>query len=342
MRHSSASQLCGAYATRGAYVQQGGVFSYVSLESQLPADQPLRAVRALLDEALASMSHDLGRAYAEGGRGSVPLGWLVRAPMEQFDYDQLFRWFVGLSVDEPVWDHSTFTKNRERLIETKVARKLLRRVVRRARDAVLLSNEHCTVDGTLIESWVAVKGMRRRDGCDEPPGPGRNPAVDFHGERRTNETHVAAKDGRKGGSTLDGRTTRHAGDRATRRFRKQVEEIFGWGTDGRPLRKMKVRGLAKVRFVAGLTVGCCALLRVLRLTAPPLPLSTWGRRLRSDLHDPDVQPSERERSRGDAPARPLGRPACQKNLSMSFETVMSTFFSTGYQGFKSRPPPLGS
>jgi len=193
---------------RGADVQQGGLFSYVSVESRIPANHPLRAVRTLLDEALASMSRDFDRVYAEGGRSSVPPERLVRALvlqvlysirserllMEQLDYNLLFRWFVGLSIDEPVWDHSTFTKNRERLIEAKVARKLLRRVVRQARRSGLLSNEHFTVDGTLIESWAAVKSMRRRDGSDEPPGPGRNAAVDFHGERRTNETHVTPHD----------------------------------------------------------------------------------------------------------------------------------------------------
>jgi transposase len=208
MRHDSASQLIGANAMRGADVQQGGLFSYVSVESRIPANHPLRAVRTLLDEALAAMSRDFDRVYAEGGRSSVPPERLVRALvlqvlysirserllMEQLDYNLLFRWFVGLSIDEPVWDHSTFTKNRERLIEAKVARKLLRRVVRQARRSGLLSNEHFTVDGTLIESWAAVKSMRRRDGGDQPPGPGRNPAVDFHGERRRNETHVAPHD----------------------------------------------------------------------------------------------------------------------------------------------------
>jgi len=379
MRQDSASQLFEANAMRGADVQQGGLFSYVSVEDRIPANHPLRAVRTLLDEALAAMSRDFDRVYAEAGRSSVPPERLVRALvlqvlysirserllMEQLDYNLLFRWFVGLSIDEPVWDHSTFTKNRERLIEAKVARKLLRRVVRQARRSGLLSNEHFTVDGTLIESWAAVKSMRRRDGRDEPPGPGRNPSVDFHGERRTNETHVAphdpeaklyrkapsapaklhylghvlmehrtglpvdvevteangfaereaaltmldrlpkrahrtlaadkaydttdfvaalrernvtphvaANDGRRGGSALDGRTTRHAGYRASQRLRKRVEEIFGWGKDGRPMRKMKVAGLAKVSFLVNLTVGCYALLRVARLTAPPLLVST--------------------------------------------------------------------
>src|SRR5574337_477903 len=193
---------------RGADVEQSGMFSYVSLESRVPQNHPLRAVRTLLDEALTAMTRDFERVYAKDGRPSIPPERLVRASTlqvlysirserllcEQLDYNLLFRWFVGLSIDEPIWDHSSFTKNRDRLIEAKVARKLLRRVVKRARAAQLLSNEHFSVDGTLIESWAAVKSMRRRDGQDDPPGPGRNPSVDFHGEKRSNETHVSPSD----------------------------------------------------------------------------------------------------------------------------------------------------
>jgi transposase len=193
---------------RGDDVQQGGMFSYVSLEARVPSAHPLRGMKALLDEALSGMSRDFDRVYASEGRPSIPPERLIRASTlqvlysirserllcEQLDYNLLFRWFVGLSIDEPIWDHSTFTKNRDRLIEAKVARKLLRRIVRKARDARLLSNEHFSVDGTLIESWAAVKSMRRRDGKDEPPGPGRNPTVNWHGEKRTNETHVSPKD----------------------------------------------------------------------------------------------------------------------------------------------------
>ena len=151
---------------RGDDVQQGGMFSYVSLESRVPADHPLRGIKALLDEALKGMSRDFERVYASEGRPSIPPERLVRASTlqilysirserllcEQLDYNLLFRWFVGLSIDEPIWNHSSFTKNRDRLIEARVARKLLRRVVRKARAAQLLSNEHFSVDGTLIES----------------------------------------------------------------------------------------------------------------------------------------------------------------------------------------------
>ncbi len=113
---------------------------------------------------------------------------------EQLDYNLLFRWFVGLSIDERIWDHSSFIKNRDPLIEMNVARKLLRRVVRKAGKAQLLSNEHFSVDGTLIESWAAVKSMRRRDGSDGPPGLGRNPWMKWHGEKRTNQTHWSPTD----------------------------------------------------------------------------------------------------------------------------------------------------
>lgn len=193
---------------RGDDIRQSGMFSYVSLEARVPNSHPLRGIKGLLDEALAGMSRDFDKVYATEGRPSIPPERLVRASTlqilysirserllcEQLDYNLLFRWFVGLSIDEPIWDHSSFTKNRDRLIEAKVARKLLRRIVRKARDARLLSNEHFSVDGTLIESWAAVKSMRRRDGKDEPPGPGRNPTVNWHGEKRTNETHAAPKD----------------------------------------------------------------------------------------------------------------------------------------------------
>ena len=193
---------------RGDDVQQGGMFSYVSLESRVPASHPLRGIKALLDEALSGMSRDFDRVYAREGRPSIPPERLVRASTlqilysirserllcEQLDYNLLFRWFVGLSIDEPIWDHSSFTKNRDRLIEAKVARKLLRRIVRKANAAQLLSNEHFSVDGSLIESWAAVKSMRRRDGTDGPAGPGRNPWMNWHGGKRNNETHVSPTD----------------------------------------------------------------------------------------------------------------------------------------------------
>ena len=193
---------------RGTDVQQSGMFSYVALESRVPAEHPLRRIRPLLEETLQSLDRTFKAIYAETGRPSIPPERLIRASllqvlysirserqlMEQLDYNLLFRWFVGLSVDDPVWDHSTFSKNRERLIESGVARKIMKRLLKRARRERLLSSEHFSVDGTLIEAWAAVKGMRRRDGQDEAPPPGRNPSVDFHGARRSNETHVSPVD----------------------------------------------------------------------------------------------------------------------------------------------------
>jgi transposase len=151
---------------RGTDIQQSGMFSFVSLESRVPPDHPLRGIKALLDEALTGMSRDFQRVYAREGRPSIPPERLVRASTlqilysirserllcEQLDYNLLFRWFVGLLIDELIWDHSSFTENRDRLIEAKVARKLLRRMVRKAKKAQLLSNEHFSVDGALIES----------------------------------------------------------------------------------------------------------------------------------------------------------------------------------------------
>ncbi len=186
------------------------MFSYVSLEQRVPFDHPLRAIRTLVDSVLREMSPEFDRLYSRIGRPSVPPERLLRAIllqafytirserllMEQLDYNLLFRWFVGLTVDEPVWDHSSFSTNRDRLIEANVARRLLRKVLARAKRAKLLSAEHFSVDGTLIEAWAAVKSMRRRDGKDDPPPPGRNPSVDFRGQRRSNETHVAPHDPR--------------------------------------------------------------------------------------------------------------------------------------------------
>ena len=193
---------------RGTDVQQSGMFSYVSLESRVPADHPLRGIKALLDEALSGMSRDFERVYAAEGRPSIPPERLVRASTlqilysirserllcEQLDYNLLFRWFVGLSIDEPIWDHSSFTKNRDRLIEAKVARKLLRRMVRKATKAQLLSNEHFSVDGTLDrvlgggQEHAPARRQRRT------AGPGSQPGGGLHGEKRTNETHVSPSD----------------------------------------------------------------------------------------------------------------------------------------------------
>ena len=169
---------------RGPDVQQSGLFSYVSLEERIPADHPLRGVRALLDEALSSMSRDFERVYAEGGRASIPPERLVRALTlqilysirserllcEQLDYNLLFRWFVGLAMDDAVWAPTTFTKNRDRLLEGDIARAFFADVVEQARGRRLLSAEHFTVDGTLLEAWAGQKSFKRKDQPQDPAG----------------------------------------------------------------------------------------------------------------------------------------------------------------------------
>jgi transposase len=193
---------------RGDDRQQTELYSYVSTEERIPQSHPLRALRVLLDRALQELSRDFNKMYADHGRPSIAPEKLLRALfvqalysvrserqlMEQLDYNLLFRWFVGLSVDEPVWDASTFSKNRDRLLEREIARKLLARVVEQAREADLLSTEHFTVDGTLIQAWASLKSFRRKgEKPDEPDDPG-NPTVNFHGETRRNDTHESSSD----------------------------------------------------------------------------------------------------------------------------------------------------
>lgn len=195
---------------RGTDDRQDGMFSYVSLEARVPQDHPLRPVRKMVDEALKSMSRDFSRLYASEGRPSVAPERLLRALLlqvfysirserllnEALDYNLLFRWFVGLSADEPVWERSTFSKNRDRLLEGDVARRFFDHVLAQAQGAGLTSDEHFSVDGTLIEAWVSHKSFRRKDGSDDdnPDGAGRNAGRNFHGEKRSNATHASTTD----------------------------------------------------------------------------------------------------------------------------------------------------
>ena len=194
---------------RGADGQQSGMFSYISAERRVPKDHPLRAIRAMVDVALRNMGPQFDAMYAKVGRPSIAPEKLLRALllqilytvrsermlMEQLDYNLLFRWFVGLNLDDPVWDVTVFTKNRERLLGAEVANTLFAEVLAQASSRNLLSTEHFTVDGTLIEAWASHKSFKRKDGCGQPPpdDPG-NPTVDFHGERRGNETHQSTTD----------------------------------------------------------------------------------------------------------------------------------------------------
>src|SRR4051812_39237367 len=193
---------------RGADEQSGAMFSYVSLEERVPQDHPLRAIRQITDRALARLSPQFGALYVNFGRPSVPPEQLLRALllqalytirserqlMEQLDYNLLFRWFVGLSMDARVWSPTTFTKNRDRLLRGDIAQAFFEAVRLHADSERLLSDEHFTVDGTLLEAWASHKSVRPKD--DEPPTPGGggNPTVDFRGERRTNDTHQSTTD----------------------------------------------------------------------------------------------------------------------------------------------------
>ena len=184
------------------------MFSYLSPEQRVRQDHPLRAIRAMADLALGNMSARFDQMYASTGRPSIPPEKLLRAQliqmlysvrserllMEEIDYSLLFRWFVGMNLDEPVWDVTVFTKNRDRLLDGDVAREFLGEVVQQAQEKNLTSDEHFTVDGTLIEAWASLKSFQRKGEQNTPPDDPGNPTVDFHGEKRSNETHESTTD----------------------------------------------------------------------------------------------------------------------------------------------------
>jgi transposase len=346
------------------------MFSYVSPEQRVPPDHPLRAIRRLVDEALHEMSREFDRLYAAVGRPSVPPERLLRAQllqvfysirserllMEQLDYNILFRWFVGLEMDEPVWAPTVFTKNRDRLLTQEVAVSFFKRIVQRA--APYMSDEHFTVDGTLIEAWASQKSFQPKDG--PPDGDGRN----FHGQARKNDTHASKTDPdaklyrrshhgearlcylghllienrngliveamattangsaeraaakrmlgkprtkrhqamrrtvgadkgydtrdfiadtralgvtphvtqnltRRGGSAIDGRTTRHEGYAISQHARPRIEPAFGWLKTIAWLRKIKLRGLPNVDWLVVFASAAFNLRRLVTLTAAP-------------------------------------------------------------------------
>jgi transposase len=189
---------------RGSDPKQDGMFSYVSPEQRVPAEHPLRPLRTMVDDILKEMSPRFAKLYADRGRPSIPPERLLRALLlqilytvrserlliEQLDYNLLFRWFVGMGMDEVVWHHAVFSKNRERLLNEEVAEVFFQRVLERAKP--YLSDEHFTVDGTLIEAWASHKSFRPKDGGEPPSENGRD--VDFHGEKRSNETHQSTTD----------------------------------------------------------------------------------------------------------------------------------------------------
>jgi transposase len=342
---------------------QSGMFSYVSLDDRIPTAHPLRGVRKLADAVLAEMSKDFDGMYATVGRPSIPPERLFRALllqvfysvrserllMEQLDYNLLFRWFVGLEIDEPVWNHAVFSKNRDRLLNQEVAQRFFGKVKAKAQG--LMSDEHFTVDGTLIEAWASHKSFQRKDDDDQP---GSGTTGNFHGEKRANDTHESRTDpearlykksagqeaklsylghvvvenrngliaaamttqadglaerdaallllqglGKRRGrhitvgadkaydtkdfvstvrelhgtphvtqntnnrrSAIDGRTTHHPGYEISLSKRWLVEKPFGWLTQIGPLKKVKLRGLAKVDW---LFVFSCAAFNLFRI-----------------------------------------------------------------------------
>jgi transposase len=354
---------------RGDDRQPDAMFSYVSAEERVPKDHPLRAIRTLVDGVLRDMSRDFDGLYATVGRPSIPPERLLRAQllqifysirserllMEQLDYNLLFRWFVGMEMDEPIWDVTVFTKNRDRLLNQEIARGFFRRVVERAQD--LMSDEHFTVDGTLIEAWASQKSFQRKDGGTD--GDGRN----FRGEERKNDTHASKTDPdarlyrrsnnaesrlaylghllienrhgliadamatqadgyaerdagllmlharwtrapggrrtvgadkgydvrdfvattralgttphvtqnltRRGGSAIDGRTTRHVGYAMSQHARPRIEPAFGWLKTIAWIRKVKLRGLANVDWLFVFASAAFNLIRLPKLLPQP-------------------------------------------------------------------------
>ncbi len=337
---------------RGEDLHQDHLYSYVSPEQRVPANHPLRPIRQMANSVLERLSPKLDALYSAVGRPSIPPEKLLRALllqvlytlrserllMEELDYNLLFRWFVGLNLDDPVWDATVYCKNRERLLKGKVAQAFFQEVLKLAGEHQLLSDEHFTVDGTLIEAWASLKSFKKKDAAPAPPpeDPG-NPTVNFHGEQRSNATHASTTDpeallsrkgpgkeaklnylghvlmenrhglavqteltaatgtaerdaavtmvaaqapaggvtlgtdknydtqgcvatlrdagvtphvaqntGRRGGSAIDGRTTRHPGYALSQRVRKRVEEIFGWLKTVGGMRKTRFRGKARV------------------------------------------------------------------------------------------------
>jgi transposase len=196
---------------RGSDQQQSHVFSYISPEQRVRKDHPLRPIRTMVDEILKQLSLQFSRMYAKVGRPSIPPEQLLRAQllqmlysvrserllMGEMDYNILFRWFVGLNLDDPVWDATVFTKNRDRLLEAEVAKEFLARVVGQARQKGWTSDEHFTVDGTLLEAWASLKSFqpKEKEKPDaSPPEDRGNLTVNFHGEKRSNQTHASKSD----------------------------------------------------------------------------------------------------------------------------------------------------
>ena len=195
---------------RGSDERTGSLFSYVDLEARVRKDHPLRAIRFLVNQTLTAMEQDFAMLYAGIGRPSIAPEKLLRAMllqafyslrserllMERLEFDLLFRWFVGIGIDEPAWDHSTFSKNRDRLLEGAIAARFLSTLMAQPKVKRLLSTDHFSVDGTLVQAWASMKSIKPVQGPDDPapPSGGRNADTNFRGETRSNETHASTTD----------------------------------------------------------------------------------------------------------------------------------------------------
>jgi transposase len=193
---------------RGTDQRSGSLFSYVDIEARVPKEHPLRGVRELVNGALSKLDKRFGELYSKDGRPSIAPERLLRASllqlfysirserqlMERMDFDLLFRWFVGLGIDDPVWDHSVFSKNRDRLLNTEITQDFLAALLSEPKVKRLLSHEHFSVDGTLLDAWASMKSFRPNDGSGDPPDGGRNREQNFRGEKRSNETHESTTD----------------------------------------------------------------------------------------------------------------------------------------------------
>lgn len=356
---------------RGTDAMQENLFTVAKLDDFVPTDHPLRAIQVLVNQALGRLNGLFNSIYADSGRESIAPEKLMRALllqvfysvrserqlMEQMRYNLLFRWFVGLPLDGETWDHSVFSKNRDRLLTNEVVEAFFAEVMALADEKGLLSKEHFSVDGTLIQAWASQKSFRPKDGSDDqtPSGGGRNAQADWKGRPRSNDTHesttdpdarlyrksnntasilcyqghalmenrhglvvsavvthadgtgeraaalamldtvpgnhatvgadkaydtadfvaacrsrnvtphVAQNDGRRGGSAIDGRTTRHVGYRLSQIVRKRIEEHFGWGKTVGRIRQTVFRGLQRVDQQFKLTMTASNLTRMARI-----------------------------------------------------------------------------
>ncbi len=294
------------------------MYSYLSPEERVPVDHPLRAIRRMTDRALQGLSRKFTAMYSATGRPSIAPEKLLRALllqvlytvrserllMEQLEYNLLFRWFIGLNMDESVWVPTVFSKNRDRLLEADIAERFFDGVLKQAREADLLSDEHLSVDGSggheaklaycgnvLIENRNGLvvdtelrqcSGTAERDAAmlmaERIEGDERVTLAadkgydtkDFVKEmRHMNVTpHVSQNDRRPGGSAIDGRTTRHAGYKVSQQKRKRIEEVFGWLKTVGALRKMRLRGLFKVGWVFTFAAAAYNLVRMRNLLSP--------------------------------------------------------------------------